>query len=194
KYACLTTPDESYHGVVYTDAFGLGGAYITKATAQLMRDLGSIPAPMNAFIVGTHLESLHLRIARHIANAQQVAEYLEANDKIAWVRYPGLKNDPYHALAEKYMPKGTCGVIAFGIKGDAAKAAEFTDNLKMIAIATHVADARSCILHPASTTHRQLNDEQLEAAGVKPELLRLSCGIEAAEDIIADIEQALAAV
>ncbi|MDR1016194.1 MAG: PLP-dependent transferase [Coriobacteriales bacterium] len=194
RYACLTTPDESYHGVVYTDAFGLGGAYITKATAQLMRDLGSIPSPISSFIMGAHLESLHLRIARHVANAQRVAEYLQANPKVAWVRYPGLPGDPYYELAQKYMPKGTCGVIAFGLNGSAAEAAAFTDKLKMIAIATHVADARSCILHPASTTHRQLNNEQLAAAGVKPELLRLSCGIEGADDIVADLDQAFAQI
>jgi O-acetylhomoserine (thiol)-lyase len=193
KFPGLTTPDESYHGVTYSKDFG-PGAYITKATAQLMRDLGSIPAPMNSFLLGTHLESLHLRMAQHCANGLAVAQYLEGAEQIEWVRYPGLPNDPYYALAQKYMPHGTSGVISFGLRGGREAAARFMDGLKLAAIATHVCDARTCILHPAGTTHRQLSDEQLHAAGVAPELLRLSCGIEAAEDIIADIEQSLAAL
>jgi O-acetylhomoserine (thiol)-lyase len=203
KYACLTTPDESYHGVTYTQAFG-EAAYITKCTAQLMRDLGSIPAPMNSFLLGVHLEDLHLRMARHCANAQAVAEYLQSASKVAWVRYPGLPADPYYALAQKYMPHGTCGVISFGVRPAGAAADDvvagrvaaetFMDSLKLAAIATHVADARTCILHPAGTTHRQMTDEQLAEAGVAPDLLRLSVGIEDPEDIIADIEQALESI
>lgn len=191
KYPGLCTPDESYHGITYTEKFGLGGAYITKCCAQLMRDLGSTPSPQSAFILNLGLESLHLRIARHSENALRVARFLEANDKIAWVRYPGLESDKYHTLAEKYMPNGTCGVVSFGVKGGRKAAETFMRGLKLIAIETHVADARSCCLHPASTTHRQLSDTELVAAGVGPDLVRLSCGIEGADDLIADIENAL---
>ena len=191
KYPGLCTPDESYHGITYTEIFGQGGAYITKCCAQLMRDLGSTPSPQSAFLLNLGLESLHLRIARHTENAMRVAEYLEANDKIAWVGYPGLKNDKYHALAEKYMPDGTCGVVSFGVKGGRKAAEKFMCGLRLIAIETHVADARSCCLHPASTTHRQLSDAELEASGVGADLVRLSCGIESADDLIFDIENAL---
>ena len=166
-------------------------AYITKATAQLMRDLGSIQSPMNAFLLNLGLETLHLRMPRHCQNAQQVAEWLEANEKVAWVNYPGLKGNKYYELAQKYMPNGTCGVIAFGLKGTREDAIRFMDRLKMICIVTHVADARTCVLHPASHTHRQLTDEQLIEAGVAPDLIRLSVGIENVNDIIGDIEQAL---
>ena len=190
KFPGLTTPDESYHGLTYTKAFGKM-AYMTKATAQLMRDLGSIQSPQNAFLLNLGLETLHLRMPQHCKNAQQVAEWLEANEQVAWVNYPGLKNNKYYDLAQKYMPNGTCGVIAFGLKGTREEAIRFMDNLKMICIVTHVADARTCVLHPASHTHRQLTDEQLIEAGVAPDLIRLSVGIEHAEDIIADIEQAL---
>ena len=190
KFPGLTQPDESYHGLTYTKAFGKM-AYMTKLTAQLMRDLGSIQSPMNAFLLNLGLETLHLRMPKHCANAQQVAEWLDSNDKVAWVNYPGLKNNKYHALAEKYLPNGTCGVIAFGLKGTREDAIHFMDELKMICIVTHVADARTCVLHPASHTHRQLSDEQLREAGVAPDLIRLSVGIEDAEDIIADIQQAL---
>ena len=190
KFPGLTRPDESYHGLTYTRAFGKM-AYITKATAQLMRDLGSIQAPQNAFLLNLGLETLHLRMARHCENAQKVAEFLESCPQVAWVNYPGLKNDKYHALAQKYMPHGTCGVIAFGLKGSREDAIRFMDRLKLAAIVTHVADARTCVLHPASHTHRQLTDEQLMEAGVRPDLIRFSVGIENAEDIIADIEQAL---
>lgn len=190
KFPGLTTPDESYHGLTYTKAFGKM-AYMTKATAQLMRDLGSIQAPMNAFLLNLGLETLHLRMPQHCKNAQQVAEWLEANEQVAWVNFPGLKSNKYYDLAQKYMPNGTCGVIAFGLKGSREDAIRFMDNLKMICIVTHVADARTCVLHPASHTHRQLTDEQLIEAGVAPDLIRLSVGIENANDIIADIEQAL---
>lgn len=190
KFPGLTTPDESYHGLTYTKAFGKM-AYMTKATAQLMRDLGSIQAPMNAFLLNLGLETLHLRVPQHCNNAQAVAEWLEANERVAWVNYPGLKSNKYHALAQKYMPNGTCGVIAFGLKGSREDATTFMDKLKMIAIVTHVADARTCVLHPASHTHRQLSDEQLKEAGVAPDLIRLSVGIENSEDIINDIQQAL---
>lgn len=190
KFPGLTTPDESYHGLTYTKAFGKM-AYMTKATAQLMRDLGSIQAPMNAFLLNLGLETLHLRMPQHCKNAQQVAEWLEANEQVAWVNFPGLKSNKYYELAQKYMPNGTCGVIAFGLKGSREDAIRFMDNLKMICIVTHVADARTCVLHPASHTHRQLTDEQLIEAGVAPDLIRLSVGIENANDIIADIEQAL---
>lgn len=190
KFPGLTTPDESYHGLIYTKAFGKN-AFITKATAQLMRDLGSTQSPQNAFLLNIGLETLHLRVPRHCQNAQRIAEWLEANDKVAWVRYPGLKSSKYHELANKYMPNGTCGVIAFGLKGDREKAIKFMDSLNFIGIVTHVADARTCILHPASHTHRQLSEEQLIEAGVAPDLMRLSVGIENADDIIADIEQAL---
>ena len=190
KFPGLTTPDESYHGIVYTERFGKK-AYITKATAQLMRDLGSIPSPMNSFLLNVGLETLHLRMPRHCENAQKVAEWLLAREDVAWVNYPGLKDNKYHALAEKYMPNGSCGVISFGLKGGRQAAGEFMDKLKFVAIVTHVADARTCILHPASHTHRQLTDEQLVEAGVDPSLIRLSVGIEDVDDIIEDLRQAL---
>lgn len=190
KFTCLTEPDDSYHGIVYTQKFGKG-AYITKATVQLMRDLGSIPSPMNSFLLNIGLETLHLRMPRHCENAQKVAEYLENNDKVAWVNYAGLKSSKYYGLAGKYMPNGTCGVIAFGLKGGRDESISFMDKLKLAAIVTHVADSRTCVLHPASHTHRQLTDEQLVEAGVQPDLIRFSVGTENADDIIADIEQAL---
>ena len=190
KFPGLTTPDASYHGIIYTQKFGKG-AYITKSTVQLMRDLGSIPSPMNAFLLNVGLETLHLRMQRHCENAQKVAEYLVNNDKIAWVNYSGLKDNKYYGLAQKYMPNGSCGVISFGLKGGRDASIEFMDKLKMIAIVTHVADARTSVLHPASHTHRQLTEEQLIEAGVQPDLIRLSVGIENVNDIIADIEQAL---
>ena len=190
KYPGLTQPDESYHGIIYTQKFGKL-AYIEKATAQLMRDLGSIPSPMNSFLLNVGLETLHLRVPRHCENAQKVAEYLNANDKVAWVDYPGLRDNKYHALAEKYMPNGICGVMSFGLKGDRATAVKFMDSLKLAAIVTHVADARTCVLHPASHTHRQMTEEQLKEAGVAPDLIRLSVGIENVDDIIADLAQAL---
>ena len=190
KFPGLTTPDESYHGLTYTKAFGKM-AYMTKATAQLMRDLGSIQSPQNAFLLNLGLETLHLRMSRHCENAQKVAEYLESCPQVAWVNYPGLKGNKYYDLARKYMPTGTCGVIAFGLKGTREEAIRFMDNLKLAAIVTHVADARTCVLHPASHTHRQLSDEQLIAAGVAPDLIRLSVGIEDADDIIADLQQAM---
>lgn len=193
KFPGLTTPDESYHGITYTDTFGKG-SYITKATVQLMRDLGSIPSPHDAFLLNVGLESLHLRVARHCENAKKVAEYLRGNDKITWVNCPMLETDKQYAKAQKYMPNGTCGVVSFGIKGGRAAATKFMDSLKLAAIVTHVADARSCCLHPASTTHRQLTDAQLEECGVSADLIRFSCGIEDSEDIIADIEQALAQI
>ncbi len=191
KFPGLTTPDDSYHGVIYTEKFGKG-AYITKATAQLMRDMGSIQSPQNAFLLNVGLETLHLRMPRHCENALKVAKYLKSREDVAWVKYPGLEGDKYYDLAMKYMPNGTCGVISFGLKGGRAAAAEFMDKLKLAAIVTHVADARTSVLHPASHTHRQLSDEQLVEAGVDPALIRFSVGIEAADDIIADIEQALA--
>ena len=190
KFPGLTTPDESYHGIIYTKKFGKA-AYITKATAQVMRDLGSIPSPQNSFLLNIGLETQHLRVPRHCENAQKVAEYLQSREDVAWVNYPGLENDKYHALAQKYMPNGTCGVISFGLKGGRQAAGEFMDKLKLAAIVTHVADARTCVLHPASHTHRQLSDEQLKEAGVDPSLIRLSVGIENADDIIEDIRQAL---
>lgn len=193
KFPGLTTPDESYHGITYAEKFGKG-AYITKATAQLMRDLGSIPSPMNAFLLNVGLETLHLRVPRHCENAMKVAEYLSNHEKVAWVNYAGLPGDKYHALAEKYMPNGTCGVMAFAVKGDRETAVRFMDHLKLTAIVTHVADARTCILHPASHTHRQMSEEQLLEAGISPELMRLSIGIENVDDIIGDLEQALAAI
>ena len=191
KYPGLCTPDESYHGVTYTERFGLAGAYITKATVQLMRDLGAVQSPQNAFLLNVGLETLPLRMERHCYNAQKVAEFLEANEKVAWVNYPGLKSSKYYELAQKYMPKGTCGVISFGLKGGRKAAEEMMDKLKLAAIVTHVADSRTSILHPASHTHRQMNDEQLKEAGVAPDLIRLSVGIENVNDIIADLEQAL---
>lgn len=190
KFPGLTTPDDSYHGIVYTEAFGKG-AYITKATVQLMRDLGSVQSPNEAFLLNVGLESLHLRVQRHCENAKAVAQYLEKHPKITWVNCAMLKGDSQYEIAKKYMPNGTCGVVSFGIKGGRAAATKFMDSLKLAAIVTHVADARTCCLHPASTTHRQLTDEQLKECGVSPDLVRFSCGIEAAEDIIADIEQAL---
>ena len=191
KFPGLCTPDESYHGVTYTERFGLEGAYITKATAQLMRDLGSIQAPQNAFLLNLGLESLHVRIKRHCENGQAVAEYLQSDDRIAWVTYPGLPGDKYYDLAQKYLPNGSCGVVSFGVKGGRKAAESFMKNLRLAAIETHVADARTCCLHPASATHRQMNDAELAAAGVAPDLVRFSCGIENAEDLIADIKQAL---
>lgn len=191
KFACLTEPDESYHGIRYAEKFGKA-AYITKATSQMMRDLGSIQSPQNAFLLNLGLETLALRMAQHCKNAQKIAEWLESNDKIAWVNYPGLPGNKYHALAQKYMPNGTCGVISFGVKSGREGAMAFMDHLQLAAIVTHVADARTCVLHPASTTHRQLTDEQLAAAGVPGDMIRLSVGIENADDIIADLEQALA--
>ncbi|MCM1182290.1 MAG: O-acetylhomoserine aminocarboxypropyltransferase/cysteine synthase [Roseburia sp.] len=193
KFHGLTTPDESYHGVTYTERFGKK-AYITKATVQLMRDLGSIPSPMNSFLLNIGLETLHLRVPRHCENALKVATWLENNDKVAWVNYPGLKSSKYYELAQKYMPNGTCGVISFGLKGGREVSVSFMDSLKLAAIVTHVADARTCVLHPASHTHRQMTDEQLREAGVQPDLIRFSVGIENADDIIADIEQALARI
>ena len=190
KFPGLTTPDDSYHGIVYTEAFGKG-AYITKATVQLMRDLGSVQSPNEAFLLNVGLESLHLRIQRHCENAKAVAQYLEKHPKITWVNCAMLEDDSQYEIAKKYMPNGTCGVVSFGIKGGRAAATKFMDSLQLAAIVTHVADARTCCLHPASTTHRQLTDEQLKECGVSPDLVRFSCGIEAAEDIIADIEQAL---
>ena len=190
KYPGLTTPDDSYHGIVYTDTFGKG-AYITKATVQLMRDFGSVQSPNEAFLLNVGLESLHLRIQRHCENAKKVAEYRENHPKIEWVKCSMLPNDSQYALAQKYMPNGTCGVVSFGVKGGRDAATTFMDSLELAAVVTHVADARTCCLHPASTTHRQLTDEQLAECGVTPDLVRFSCGIEAAEDIIADIEQAL---
>lgn len=192
RFASLCTPDESYHGVTYTERFGLAGAFITKATAQLMRDFGSIQSPQNAFLLNLGLESLHVRMRRHCENGLAVARYLKESDKIAWVRFPGLAGDPYYDLAQKYMPNGTCGVVSFGVKGGREAAERFMGRLKLAAIETHVADARTCCLHPASTTHRQMNDQELAAAGVSPDLVRYSCGLEDAADLIADIEQALA--
>lgn len=193
KYPGLCEPDDSYHGITYTEKFGKL-AYITKATSQLMRDLGSIQSPQNAFLLNIGLETLHLRVPRHCENAQKVAEYLENHEKVAWVNYPGLKGNKYYALAQKYMPKGTCGVISFGLKGGRNAASGMMDHLKLAAIVTHVADARTCVLHPASHTHRQMSDEQLVEAGVAPDLIRFSVGIENADDIIADLEQALTQV
>lgn len=190
KFHGLTTPDESYHGVTYTQKFGKA-AYITKATAQLMRDLGSIQSPQNAFLLNVGLETLPLRMERHCANAQAVAEFLEGHEQVAWVNYPGLKSNKYYELGQKYLPNGSCGVISFGLKGGRKAAEEMMDKLKLAAIVTHVADARTCVLHPASHTHRQMNDEQLKEAGVAPDLIRLSVGIEHVEDIIEDLRQAI---
>lgn len=191
KYPGLTTPDESYHGVVFTETFGKG-AYITKMTTTLMRDLGSIPSPQNSFYLSIGLETLHLRMPRHYENALALAKYLKDHDKISWVSFSGLEDDSQHELAQKYLPDGSCGVIAFGIKGGRESATKFMDGLKLAAVVTHVADARTCVLHPASTTHRQMNDEELAHAGISPDLIRMSVGIEDAEDIIKDVEQALA--
>ena len=191
KFPGLTTPDESYHGITYAERFGKEGAFITKATAQLMRDLGCVQSPMSAYMLNLGLESLHVRMARHCENGQAVAEFLAAHPKIAYVNYCGLPGDKYHALAEKYLPHGSCGVVSFGVKGGRAAAASFMAHLKVAAIETHVADARTCCLHPASSTHRQMNDEQLLAAGVMPDLVRMSCGLEDKQDLINDIAQAL---
>jgi len=193
KFPGLCTPDESYHGVVYTERFGRA-AFLTKATTQLMRDLGAMQSPHNAFLLNLGLESLHVRMPRHCENAQAVAEYLEKHEKVAWVNYCGLKSSRYYELAKKYMPNGSCGVVSFGVKGGREAAEKFMKNLKLAAIVTHVADARTCVLHPASTTHRQMNDRELEAAGVPADMIRLSVGIEDKKDIIADIEQALNAI
>ena len=190
KFPCLTTPDESYHGIIYTQKFGKA-AYITKATAQVMRDLGAIPSPQNSFLLNIGLETLPLRVEKHCRNAQAVAEFLSQNDKVSWVKYCGLPGDEYYDLGKKYLPNGSCGVISFGVKGGREAAVRFMDSLKLAAIVTHVADARTSVLHPASHTHRQLNDEELAAAGVTPDLIRLSVGIENAKDIISDIKQAL---
>lgn len=190
KYPGLTTPDESYHGIIYTKKFGKA-AYITKATSQLMRDLGSIQSPQNAFLLNIGLETLELRVRRHCENADKVARYLDSDDRVAWVNYAGLEGNKYHDLAKKYMPDGTCGVISFGLKGTKETAVKFMDSLKLAAIVTHVADARTCVLHPASHTHRQMTEQQLIEAGVQPDLIRFSVGIEDADDIIADIKQAL---
>ena len=194
KFPGLTTPDDSYHGVVYAERFGQGGAFITKATAQLMRDFGSIQSPQNAFLLNMGLESLHVRMQRHCENAQKVAEFLDAHEKVSWVNYAGLPGNKYYELAQKYMPNGTCGVISFGVAGGREAASTVMKNLKVAAIETHVADARTCCLHPASATHRQMNDEELEAAGVSPDLIRYSCGIENADDLIEDLDQALRAI
>ncbi len=194
KFPGLTTPDESYHGVTYAQRFGKEGAFITKATAQLMRDFGSMMSPQSAFILNLGLESLHVRMERHCANALAVAQYLQSHDKIAWVRYSGLPGDAYYAAAQKYLPQGSCGVVSFGVKGGRQAAETFMKHLKLGTIATHVADARTCCLHPASSTHRQMNDAELAAAGVGADLVRLSVGLESREDLIADLEQALAEV
>jgi len=194
KFPGLCTPDDSYHGITYAEKFGKEGAFITKATAQLMRDFGSSPAPQNAFLLNLGLESLHVRMPRHCENAQAVAEYLEQHEKIAWVNYAGLPSNKYYKLAQKYMPGGTCGVVSFGVKGGREAAGTFMAALKLAAIETHVADARTCCLHPASSTHRQMSEEELIAAGVPGDLVRLSCGLESKEDLIADIAQALAKI
>lgn len=191
KFPGLCTPDESYHGITYAEKFGLEGAYITKATAQLMRDFGSTQSPQSAYYLNLGLESLHVRMARHCENGLAVAKFLKENDKISWVKYAGLEGDEDYELASKYLKNGTCGVVSFGVKGGRKAAEEFMSRLKIIAIETHVADARSCCLHPASTTHRQMNDDELVAAGVSPDLVRLSCGLESSDDLIADIKQAL---
>lgn len=194
KFPGLTTPDESYHGITYATRFGNGGAYITKATAQLMRDFGSTPSPFSAYLLNLGLESLHVRMKRHCENALAVAKFLESCDKISWVFYPDLEGNVDHELCKKYLPNGSCGVVSFGVKGGRKAAENFMKHLKLCAIETHVADARTCCLHPASATHRQMNDEELEAAGVSADLVRLSCGIENAQDLIDDIKQALDAI
>ena len=194
KFPGLTTPDESYHGVTYTERFGLEGAFITKATAQLMRDLGSIQSPQNAFLLNMGLESLHVRMAQHCKNGQAVAEFLQNHPKVSWVRFSGLEGDPYYELAQKYLPNGGCGVVSFGVEGGRPAAEKFMAALKLAQIATHVADARTCCLHPASSTHRQMNEEELKAAGISGDLVRMSCGLETTEDLIADIAQALETV
>ena len=194
RFPGLTTPDESYHGIVYVEKFGQAGAYITKATSQLMRDFGSIQSPQNAFYLNLGLESLHVRVPQHCKNARAVAEFLSANDKVASVRYPDLPDDPYHKLAEKYLPNGSCGVVSFEVAGGREAAERFMAGLRVFAIETHVADARSCCLHPASSTHRQMTNEELVAAGISPAMVRMSCGIEGTDDLVADVEQALARV
>lgn len=193
KFPGLTTPDESYHGLTYATKFGKA-AYITKATSQLMRDFGSIQSPQNAYYLQIGLESLHVRVQRHCENAQKIAEFLSNNSKVAWVNYPGLKDNKYNDLANKYLPKGSCGVLCFGVKGGRDNSIKFMDALNLVSIVTHVADAKTCLLHPASHTHRQLSDEQLLEAGIAPDLIRLSVGLENADDIIADIEQALSKI
>ena len=194
KFPGLCTPDDSYHGITYAEKFGLGGAFITKCTAQLMRDFGSIQSPQNAFYLNLGLESLHVRVPQHCKNARAVAEFLSANDKVASVRYPDLPDDPYHKLAEKYLPNGSCGVVSFEVAGGREAAERFMAGLRVFAIETHVADARSCCLHPASSTHRQMTNEELVAAGISPAMVRMSCGIEGTDDLVADVEQALARV
>ena len=194
KFPGLCTPDDSYHGIVYAEKFGQGGAFITKATAQLMRDFGSTPAPQSAFLLNLGLESLHVRMERHCANGLAVATFLKNHPNVTWVTYAGLEGDKYYALAQKYMPKGTCGVVSFGVKGGRAAAEKFMKHLKVAAIETHVADARTCCLHPASATHRQMSDEELLAAGVSGDLVRYSCGLENADDLIADLKQALESI
>ena len=194
KYPGLTTPDESYHGITYTKKFGLEGAYITKATAQLMRDFGSTPAPMNAWLLGMGMETLPLRMARHCENGLAMARHLQSHPKVAWVRYPGLPGDKYHDLAKKYLPRGASGVVSFGVKGGRAAAEKFMAGLELCSIATHVADAKTCVLHPASATHRQMNDAELAAAGVSPDLIRFSVGLEDPGDLISDVDRALAGV
>ena len=194
KYPGLTTPDESYHGITYTKKFGLEGAYITKATAQLMRDFGSTPAPMNAWLLGMGMETLPLRMARHCENGLAMARHLQSHPKVAWVRYPGLPGDKYHDLAKKYLPRGASGVVSFGVKGGRAAAEKFMAGLELCSIATHVADAKTCVLHPASATHRQMNDAELAAAGVSPDLIRLSVGLEDPGDLISDVDRARAGV
>lgn len=194
KFPGLTTPDDSYHGITYTKKFGLEGAYITKATAQLMRDFGSTPAPMNAWLLGMGMETLPLRMEKHCDNAMKVATFLKNHPQVAWVRYAGLEGDKYYELGKKYLPKGCCGVVSFGVKGGRKAAEKFMAALKLCSIATHVADAKTCVLHPASATHRQMNDQELIAAGVGPDLVRLSVGIEDPEDLIADVAQALEVV
>ncbi len=194
KFPGLTTPDESYHGLVYTERFGLEGAFIVKATAQLMRDLGCTQSPQSAYLLNLGLESLHLRMAQHCSNGLAVAKFLQQHPAVSWVRYPGLESDPEHALAQKYLPHGSCGVVSFGLTKGRHAAEQFMQHLKIAAIETHVADARSCCLHPASTTHRQLTDAELAACGIAPELVRLSCGIEGTQDLVEDIAQALEAL
>ena len=191
KFPGLCTPDESYHGITYAERFGKEGAFIYKCTAQLMRDFGAIQSPQNAFLLNLGLESLHVRMPRHCENAQAVAEHLQQHPKVAWVNYPGLKGDPYYERAKKYLPNGICGVVSFGVKGGRKAAETMMKHLKICAIETHVADARTCVLHPASATHRQLTDEQLVACGVSPDMIRLSCGIESSVDLTADLDQAL---
>jgi O-acetylhomoserine (thiol)-lyase len=194
KYPGLCTPDESYHGITYAEKFGQGGAFITKATAQLMRDLGVTPSPFSAYLLNLGLESLHVRMKRHCESALAVAKFLEADPRVAWVNYASLPSSPQYEKAKKYMPDGTCGVISFGVAGGREAASVVMKNLKVAAIETHVADARTCCLHPASATHRQMNDEELLAAGVSPDLIRYSCGIENADDLIEDLDQALNAI